>query len=405
MHPTPTVQDLVSPANVRDPYPLYEALRRSAPVHRVGEADLFLVSTWDLVEEAAARTDDFSSHLVSVMVTGPDGTIDSLPMDDGGALEQVLATADGDAHKLHRTMVLQTLGRRIRALSSAVEAWAEQLWEEHADGGSIDWVRAVADRLPLAMVARLVGLPDEDLPQLLTWAYDSTELLGGLVPADRTETLSRSSVELYAYLERKVSAAIAAPQDDLLGALAQACRAEELEPATAVLVLMQLVGAGGESTAGLIATAARTLAEDADVQEQVRRRPELLDRLLDECLRLESPFRGHYRHAPRATTLGGVEIPAGSSLLLLWGAANRDPHRFPHPERLDLTREGIRQHLAFGKGAHFCVGSALARMEATATLRVLLDRTTWISLDAARPPQWVPSLFVRRHSTLPLTYR
>ncbi|KAA1416906.1 cytochrome P450 [Nocardioides humilatus] len=404
MLPTPSIDDLLSPAHVRDPYELFTALRTTAPVFRVPDSDLYLVSTWDLVEEASARTEDFSSHLVEVMVSDG-GTVGSLNMDGHGTLEHVLATADGAAHKQHRTLVLQTLGKRIRALTAAVDDLAGQLWQTYATDGSIDWVEAVADRLPLAMVAQLIGLPDEDLPQLLSWAYDSTELLGGLVPADRVDALALASIELYTYLDQQMGEAIREPQDDLLGTLARSCISGELESATAVLILLQLVGAGGESTAGLIATAARKLAEDDALQERLRRESELLDRYLDECLRLESPFRGHYRHAVHDTSLGGTAIPAGSTLLLLWGSANRDPERFADPELLDLDREGIRQHLAFGKGVHFCVGSSLARMEATATLRVLLDRTEWISLDPDRPPAWVPSLFVRRHASLPLRFR
>ncbi|HET7736478.1 MAG TPA: cytochrome P450, partial [Nocardioidaceae bacterium] len=124
----------------------------------------------------------------------------------------------------------------------------------------------------------------------------------------------------------------------------------------------------------------------------------------DEALRLESPFRGHYRSVPRDTTLGGVEIPAGSFLLLLWGSANRDPNQFPHPDSLDLERPVIRQHLAFGRGTHFCVGSHLARMEATSAIGVLLERTSLFELDPDNPPTWIPSTVVRRHRTLDLRY-
>ncbi|RNL62544.1 cytochrome P450 [Nocardioides marmoriginsengisoli] len=397
--------DLFAPEHVDDPAALFERLRRTAAVHRVPGTSFHLVSTWDLVQEAVARTEDFSSELRSVILQGADGAATELGMDGGGTIEQVLATADDPSHKLHRGLVLQTLGKRIRALDQDVTAFAGELWEAHARDGHVDWADAMADRLPLAMVARLIGLPEADVPRLLDLAYESTELLGGIVAADRMDRLVAASIELYGYLAEHFDRARRHPGDDLLGTLAAACADGGLQPETAVLILLQLVGAGGESTAGLIATSARRMAEDPVVQARLRSDPALIDPFLDECLRLESPFRGHYRVVTRDTALGGVPLPAGSHLLLLWGAANRDPARFTDPDVLDLDRPGIRQHLAFGKGAHFCVGSSLARMEATAALRLLLDRTEHVDLDPEALPTWVPSIFVRRHRTLPLRFR
>lgn len=396
--------DLFDPAHVEDPYALYSHLRDTAPVHRVRGTDFHLVANWNLVQDAVTRPEDFSSHLRAVMLENPGGTPLSLAMDAGGTIEQVLATADDPIHKAHRGFVMNTLGRRIRSLDTAVAACADDLWVRSAVDGEIDWADAMADRLPLAMVATLLGLPADDVPQLLTWAYDSTELLGGVVPAGRLDALVTASFELHTYLEEKFARAQADPADDLMGILAIACRNGELAASTAVLMLVQIVGAGGESTAGLVSTAARLLATRPELQQQLRAEPSLVDPFLDECLRLESPFRGHYRHVPIETTLGDTALPAGSHLLLLWGSANRDPARFPDPDRLDLARPGIRQHLAFGKGTHFCVGSALARMEATAAIRVLLDNTRHVELAGPDAAHWVPSIFVRRHTTLRLAF-
>jgi cytochrome P450 len=242
------------------------------------------------------------------------------------------------------------------------------------------------------------------VPDLLRWAYDSTEMLGGWLDEARLGTTVQASLDLHAYLAERFDEALDRPGDDLMGELALACQLDDLDVDTAVLILLQLVGAGGESTAGLIATAARRLALDSCLQNLLRRQPDLIDPFLDECLRLESPFRGHYRHVVARTTLGDVELPAGSTLLLHWGAANRDPARFEEPDLLDLSRAGVRQHLAFGRGIHFCVGSALARLEATVAIHALLTRTSSIRLDGdpADAAAWVPSIFVRRHSRLRL---
>ncbi len=394
--------DVFDPDLIDDPYPALARLRATEPVHRIAETDFFLVSSWDLVHEVLADPASYSSNLRAVLLRSPGGTPTALPMDGGGTVEQVLATADDPVHKPHRSAVLGTIGRRIRALESSVERQVDLLWDRWFAGGTAEWARDMADRLPLVLVAELIGLPPGDVPDLLGWAYDSTEMLGGWVDAERLTATVTASLELHAHLGARFTTALAAPRDDLMGELARACHGGVLDPATAVLVLLQLVGAGGESTAGLMGTAARLLATDPPLQDRLRTSPELLDAFLDECLRLESPFRGHYRHARADTRLGGVEVPAGSNLLLLWGAANRDPARFDRPDELDLDRPGIRQHLAFGRGAHFCVGSALARMEASAALRALLARTTSFSLDGDDAATWVPSIFVRRHARLRL---
>ena len=396
--------DVFDPALVDDPYPALARLRAAAPVHRVAGTDVHLVSSWDLVQEVLAEPETYSSHLRSVLLRRADGSATTLPMDGGGAVEQVLATADDPSHKIHGGVVLATIGRRIRALETLVSDQVDGLWRRLFSGDTADWARDMADRLPLALVAELIGLEPDDVPDLLRWAYDSTEMLGGWVDDRRLDATVAASLELHAYLAARLDAALDRPGDDLMGELALACQVDDLDVGTAVLILLQLVGAGGESTAGLLGTAARRLATDSCLQNLLRRQPDLIDPFLDECLRLESPFRGHYRHVAERTTLGGVELAAGSALLLLWGAANRDPARFEEPDTLDLSRTGVRGHLAFGRGIHFCVGSALARLEATVAIHTLLTRTSSFRLDGPEDDaaQWVPSIFVRRHSRLRL---
>lgn len=164
--------------------------------------------------------------------------------------------------------------------------------------------------------------------------------------------------------------------------------------------MVTLFAAGGESTAALLGSAVWILATRPDTQQQVRANPELLGAFIEETLRYEPPFRGHYRHVRNATTLDGTELPADSHLLLLWGAANRDPAQFEAPGEFRLDRAGGKGHISFGKGAHFCVGAALARLEARIVLRLLLDRTSVI--EAADVGGWLPSILVRRIERLEL---
>lgn len=169
----------------------------------------------------------------------------------------------------------------------------------------------------------------------------------------------------------------------------------------ATVVLHTLLSAGGESTTSLLGNAVRLLAENRDLQDRLRGHLDLIPAFVEEVLRLESPFRFLMRFVPEATSLGGTEIPSGATLLLLWGAANRDPTEFEDPNDVDLDRPVLRRHLAFGRGMHYCVGAPLARLEARIVLTMLLERTGSITLDAEARRR-VESLMVRRHERLPL---
>ena len=277
---------------------------------------------------------------------------------------------------------------------------AGQLWTERLRYGRIEWMQAVASRLPMMVVARLIGVPDTDVDRLLRWGYAGTQLLEGLVSADELAAAGVAVVELSGYIADHFERAAAEPQDNLLGDLGRAWASGELDQITASVIMITLFSAGGESTASLLVSAGWILATWPDIQREVRDDPTLLGTFIEEALRYEPPFRGHYRHVVSDTTLHGVDLPAGSRLLLMWGAANRDPLQFEKPNEFRLDRAKGKGHIAFGKGAHFCVGAALARLEALIVLRMLLDSTSWI--EATDTGEWLPSLLVRRLSRLVL---
>jgi cytochrome P450 len=205
-------------------------------------------------------------------------------------------------------------------------------------------------------------------------------------------------MELANYIRGQFIRAAADPPDNLLGALATACEAGEFDRVTAQMIMVILFSAGGESTASLLGNSMEILATRPDIQRQLRENPDLLGPFIEEALRYEPPFRGHYRHVVADSTLGGTDLPAGSRLLLLWGAANRDPAHFDAPNEFRIDRSTGKGHITFGKGLHFCVGAALARMEAQIVLRAVLDRTSWVEAQDVGP--WLPSILVRRRKHL-----
>lgn len=385
-----------------DPYPFYARLRETDPVHRVADSDFYLVSTWELVNEAVMRPRDFSSNLTASMVLDPDGGVSEFTMAGLGDPGHVLGTADDPVHAVHRKMVLPTVvAKRVRALEPMVFEAAERLWNEGLnDDGSIDWVAAMANRLPMTLVSRLIGLPTVDMEWLVTGAYATAQMLDGAITPDQLQTAIGAATELAGYLADQFAGARKDPGDNLLGDLARHCNARDLKPETAVIMLIQLVSAGGESTAGLLGSSALMLAGRPDVAQRLRDDIDLLPAFIEEVVRLESPFRGHYRHVVADTTLGGVEVPGGSHLLLLWGSANRDPAAFDAPDELRLDRPSGKAHLGFGRGDHFCLGAALARLEVKTALTRLLGETSAIS--TTQPPAWIPSVMVRRLHSLPL---
>jgi cytochrome P450 len=387
--------------SLQDPYPLYERMRGAGQVHRIGDSEFYAVCGWDAINEAIARPAEFSSNLTATMTYTAEGAVKPFQMDPLGGPTHVLATADDPAHAVHRKLLVRHLAaKRIRAIEQFAAEAANRLWAEGLHGGRIEWMGAMANRLPMMVVAQLVGLPDADTAQLVKWGYAATQLLEGLVDQEQLAAAGVAVMELSGYITDQFRRAATDPQDNLIAELANACASGEVDIITAHVMMVTLFAAGGESTASLLGSAAWMLANRPDIQQQLRENPELLGAFIEETLRYEAPFRGHYRHVRNNTSLAGVDLPADSHLLLLWGAANRDPAHFDTPGEFRLDRSGAKGHISFGKGAHFCVGAALARLEAHIVLRLLLERTSVI--EAADVGQWLPSILVRRLERLEL---
>jgi cytochrome P450 len=386
---------------IDDPYPFYRRLRAQAPVWEIPGTGLFTVSTFDLLAEAAGRIEDFSSNIQCLLYRDDVGLPSRLPFGDAGV--QALATADPPAHALHRNTVFPELvAKRMEGLAPDVVDIANECVTGALNGGTVEFMAAIGNVVPITMISRLIGFHESDVAQLLSAAFESTAMLGSTLTLDELIELIGRSGEIQTWLADQLSMAVKEPGDDLLGAIARGVDTEVFGDFEATVILHTLLSAGGESTTSLLGNAARILAEHEELQQHLRQNPEQIPMFVEEALRLEPPFRYHMRSVPKDTTLGGVDIPAGSTLLLLWGAANRDAAEFDRPDEVDLQRQVPRHHVAFGRGIHHCVGAPLARIEARNVLTVLLERTRSITLDPEHAPRWVNSLMVRRHEQLPV---
>jgi cytochrome P450 len=399
--------DWLDPHWLEDPYPSFAWLRRHAPVREIGASRVFAVASWALIEEALAAGGDFSANLTGLLIRGAAGQPELFEFGGVGDANAVLATADPPSHDVHRRIVQPVLAAGgVAALEPELRARVVQRLAPFVAAGGGEWTQSVGNPIPSELISRLLGFPETDLVRVMGWAMQGGAMLAGTIGRGELLELMGEAGQLVAYLAQHLDAAsgdaalrAAAPVlDALLSAIEQGALTSE----QAIGIGVVLTGAGGESTASLVGSAVRMLAADPELQARLRREPGRLASFIEEAVRLESPFRGHYRVVHRATQLGGVALEPGDRLLLLWASANRDETRFERPDELDLARRHPRDHLGFGRGIHFCVGAALARLEARVILEELLARTRSVRLDEARPHVHVPSLFVRRLAQLHL---
>ena len=394
-----TAAMLLDPAVLQDPYDFYATLREQAPVWRVPGTDVVVISSFALLSEAVTRTEDFSSTMTCLLYRDSDGLPARLSF--GDAATPTLAAADPPVHTTHRRAVFPELvARRMRTLEDDIRALSASTVAEALRENNFDFMATIGNVVPITVVARLIGFRDIEPMQLLEAAFDSTTMVGGTMSLDELNALVTRTGIIQAWITDQVRDVSDADDDGILLAARRALNAGILQLGEVTTILHTLLSAGGESTTSLLGNAVRMLAENPALQQQLRAQPEQVDLFIEEALRLESPFRQMLRSVPRDTTLGGVDIPADSTALLMFAAGNRDPAQFDHPDSVDLTRGSPKRHLAFGHGIHFCVGAALARIEARAVLQAVLEQTRDFTLDPDYRPQWVDSLLVRRHQQL-----
>jgi cytochrome P450 len=392
---------LLDPGVIEDPYPFYRRLQMQAPIWQVPDREVFTVSSFALLADAVARVDDFSSNMRSLLYRDDEGLPSRLPFGDAGV--DALATADPPDHKMHRNVVFSELvAKRMAALEPDIAATADRCIGRVLDAGVADFMVEVGNVVPITIISQLIGFPDSDPDSLLRAAFDSTSMLGATSTLSQLNALVARIGEIEGWIADRVAVAIDQPDDDILGAVARGIEDEVFTVHEGCVVLHTLLSAGGESTTSLLGNAVHLLADNHDLQAHLRGHPDLVPAFIEEVLRLESPFRFLMRSVPETTSLGGTEIRGGATVLLLWGAANRDPAEFDDPDQVVLDRPMLRRHVAFGRGIHYCVGAPLARLEARIVVAMLLERTRSITLGISDAPRRVESLMVRRHQKLPL---
>lgn len=401
------VDPLFDPDVVECPHAFYGELRERDPVHRVGGTDAFLVCRADLIREVVGDPGRFTSTTGEFLFRTESGEVGLRPpLGEAGhdeEMPQILATADPPVHTRQRALLSRILSTgAMKAREGEYRQLLDDALGPALEAGRVEWMSEIAEPLPMLMVTRLLGVADEEAAVLKAQGYAAVELIGGFVTEAEAPELQARLVELGPAIEALTAQREAAEPDTstITGLCAGALADGQIDELEAIGLLAILLSAGGESTTSLLGAGARMLAEQPDLQAQLRAEPSRIPTFVEEACRVEPPFRGHYRRVVSDTTLGGVTLPAGSRLVLAWPAANRD-HELGGDE-VDLDRANPRQHLGFGWGLHLCVGAPLARMEARVTFERLLARTRSITLEPGAELGHHPSLMVRRLSRLPL---
>ncbi|HXZ61865.1 MAG TPA: cytochrome P450 [Acidimicrobiales bacterium] len=409
---------------IEDPYPYYEYLRAQCPVQREPYHGVVMVTGYDEAVSVYTDPNTFSS---CNSVTGPfPGFPVPLEGDDvSDLIEQhrdelpfsdQITTMDPPKHRAHRGMLMRLITpKRLRENEDFMWRHADRQIDEFVAKGECDLIKDYAGPFTLYVIADLLGVPESDHE----WFREELQGSGrrqreqGL-GSTGSDSLGHSPLEfLYARFTAYVEDRRREPRNDVLTGLATATFPDGSLPEVidVVRVAANLFTAGQETTVRLLAASFQVIAERPEIQQQLRDDPACIPDFVEEVLRTDGPVKGDFRLARRTATVAGVEIPAGTTIMVLNGAAGRDPRRFDAPAEFQLGRANAKEHLAFGRGEHACPGGPLARAEARISIERLLARMGDVRIsEAAHGPvghrhyEYAPTYILRGLQKLKLEF-
>ncbi|MGW1154565.1 cytochrome P450 family protein [Streptomyces rubiginosohelvolus] len=376
-----------------DPYPYYAKLRAEGPVHTVRTEHLERL--WLIVGHEEGRAALADQRL------GKDWRPRGGWKASEAQLNANMLELDAPHHtRLRQLVVREFTARRIEALRPRVTEITDRLLDTMVPQGSADLVDALAFPLPMTVICELLGVPDID--------RDAFRVLSnGIVTPTPEQRDADPAGAMSAYLVDLIANKRRSPGDDLLSALIRATDedGDSLSSAELVGMAFLLLVAGHETTVNLIANGVRALLDHPEQLALLRAEPGLIDGAVEEMLRYDGPVENAtFRFAREPVTIGSTVIPRDAVVLVGLASADRDPDRFPAPDTFDIRREP-QGHLAFGHGAHYCLGAPLARMEARIAIGALLERCPGLARDESGGElDWLPGLLMRGTRGLPVRW-
>jgi cytochrome P450 family 130 len=375
------VYDPTRPDFQRNAHAIYRTLRDEHPVYHDAAKDVWAISRFADVRDAASDTDSFSSEHTDIST---------------GLLPQI-QSMDPPRHDALRNLVSRAFtGRRADAMEARIRAIARGLIDRFAGRGEADLMAEFARHLPSLVIGEMIGVPGDRRESFLDWTESMVETAG------REEEVIQAATQIYGEFSKLLAERRSSRRDDLMSALIDAeIDGQRLSEEDLLGFCFVLIVAGNDTTTNLIANGAVLLALNPEQRARLVRTPGAIPNAIEEMLRCESPAQALPRRVLRDVTLHGRTIPKGALLRLAWGAANRDEREFPDADVFDVTRAAPR-HLAFGHGAHFCLGARLARLEARVAFEELLERIPEYELTG--DPGWKTSLWARSHQRVPVRF-
>ncbi|MBX7434986.1 cytochrome P450 [Mycobacterium sp. Y57] len=386
-----TVDYFTDPDLVSDPNPYFDYLRNKCPVQREPHHGVIAVTGW---EEANAVYKDSESFSSCIAVMGP---FTPLPFAAEGddITEQIeqhrteipmyehMVTMDPPEHTNARSILTSLLTpKRLKENEDFMWRLADRYLDEFIADGKCEFLAAYAKPFSLLVVADLLGVPEADHDEFR--AAFGAERPGSRVGSLDHETISANPLE---WADEKFTQYIEdrrrEPRDDVLTSIATAKYPDGSTPEVIDVVRTAtfLFAAGQETTAKLLGAAMQILGDRPDIQQQLREDRSRIPVFIEECLRMESPVKTVFRMTRKSTTVGDLDSPAGTTVMVSPGAANRDPRRFENPHEFSLERKNVREHIAFSRGIHSCPGAPLARVEGRVSIERILDRMADIRID------------------------
>jgi cytochrome P450 len=391
--PPLSLYHLLDPEVLANPYPLYKQLREEDPVHWDPYLHAWVVTRYRDVAEVLL-------HFHADRTPSPE-RLEELGMGEITPIAAVMVNQmlflDPPKHgRVRRLASVAFTPRRVSVLRDHIQSIAVRLLDDLAGEERFDVMASIANPLPAIVTAEMLGVPTADHDLLKGWSQDFAEMLGNFQhnPGRVRKTL-QSVEEMVAYFREALANEARRPTEGLINALATAeVDGDHLsEDEVVANVIVTMVG-GQETTTNLIGNGLLTLLRQPEQLDRLRAEPSLVPSAVEELLRYESPSQHTARIAPAGAVLGETEIPEGAAVIAVMGAANRDPERFEHPDRLDLGRDDNR-HLAFGWAAHFCFGAPLARLEGQIVFESVLATFPELGLAPDATISWRPNLGLR----------
>ncbi|TQF11325.1 cytochrome P450 [Myxococcus llanfairpwllgwyngyllgogerychwyrndrobwllllantysiliogogogochensis] len=388
---------------LENPHPFLARARREEPVFFSPALGAWVVTRHADISAVVADAERFSSaeSITVGAATTPPEVVAALM--DGYPLVPSLVDNDPPAHSRFRSLVSKAFtGRRLAEKEPFIRALVDELIDSFRKEGKADLFLRFAHPLSCSIIAEILGIPRADIHRFRRWSDELTTVLAAHGPIEHQVACARGVVDFQRYLAAALEERKTSPRDDLMSDIVTGSQGmtPPMSMAELVSMLMQVHFAGHETTAGLIVGAVELLLEHPEQLRALRDDPGLIAGAVEEAVRMTSPVHAMFHTALEAVELGGVSIPKGAHIRIVYASANRDEARFHEPERFDVRRPDVKKHLAFGQGLHFCIGAPLARLEARLALEALLRSLPGLRLVPGQAPGFLRSVTVRRHESL-----